>query len=173
MRAVDVYTGVGGFFFFQAEDGIRDSSVTGVQTCALPISAHQEEVEALKVALTPGTWANATFSASTSSWCAVSLRYTDARPAWAQRCSAARRFVTTSTEAPRHTNATARENTLKACRRHSRIIPLLALRVVLKDNILPRQPWLTRSRRLKAAGDCRTRRPQCPGGRQSLFLRPK
>src|SRR5260370_7428358 len=25
-------------FFFQAEDGIRDSSVTGVQTCALPIS---------------------------------------------------------------------------------------------------------------------------------------
>src|SRR5260370_14995280 len=27
-----------GFFFFQAEDGIRDSSVTGVQTCALPIS---------------------------------------------------------------------------------------------------------------------------------------
>src|SRR5260370_1947509 len=27
-------------FFFQAEDGIRDSSVTGVQTCALPISRH-------------------------------------------------------------------------------------------------------------------------------------
>src|SRR5260370_18665832 len=26
-------------FFFQAEDGIRDSSVTGVQTCALPIVA--------------------------------------------------------------------------------------------------------------------------------------
>src|SRR5207237_7716569 len=26
-------------FFLQAEDGIRDSSVTGVQTCALPISA--------------------------------------------------------------------------------------------------------------------------------------
>src|SRR5260370_28561534 len=25
------------FFFFKAEDGIRDSSVTGVQTCALPI----------------------------------------------------------------------------------------------------------------------------------------
>src|SRR5256885_10537772 len=28
------------FFFFQAEDGIRDYKVTGVQTCALPIS-HQ------------------------------------------------------------------------------------------------------------------------------------
>src|SRR5262249_59124720 len=30
------WTGV--VFFFQAEDGIRDWSVTGVQTCALPIS---------------------------------------------------------------------------------------------------------------------------------------
>src|SRR5699024_11593459 len=27
-------------FFFQAEDGIRDRNVTGVQTCALPISEH-------------------------------------------------------------------------------------------------------------------------------------
>src|SRR5437879_12394998 len=27
-------------FFFQAEDGIRDTSVTGVQTCALPIYLH-------------------------------------------------------------------------------------------------------------------------------------
>src|SRR5207253_7824847 len=26
------------YFFFQAEDGIRDGHVTGVQTCALPIS---------------------------------------------------------------------------------------------------------------------------------------
>src|SRR5260370_9972886 len=30
------------FFFFQAEDGIRDSSVTGVQTCALPICSSLE-----------------------------------------------------------------------------------------------------------------------------------
>src|SRR2546429_1463140 len=29
------------FFFFQAEDGIRDVAVTGVQTCALPISNPQ------------------------------------------------------------------------------------------------------------------------------------
>src|SRR2546430_3608544 len=29
------------FFFFQAEDGIRDLTVTGVQTCALPISFAQ------------------------------------------------------------------------------------------------------------------------------------
>src|SRR5256885_7508475 len=30
------------FFFFQAEDGIRDYKVTGVQTCALPISSAAE-----------------------------------------------------------------------------------------------------------------------------------
>src|SRR5688572_33370127 len=30
------------FFFFQAEDGIRDLTVTGVQTCALPILAPSE-----------------------------------------------------------------------------------------------------------------------------------
>src|SRR5438046_10694234 len=32
------------FFFFQAEDGIRDWSVTGVQTCALPISISDASV---------------------------------------------------------------------------------------------------------------------------------
>src|SRR5437763_6244065 len=32
------------FFFFQAEDGIRDTSVTGVQTCALPIYDPAEDV---------------------------------------------------------------------------------------------------------------------------------
>src|SRR2546425_9455378 len=31
------------FFFFQAEDGIRDKLVTGVQTCALPISVLGED----------------------------------------------------------------------------------------------------------------------------------
>src|SRR3712207_7129427 len=31
------------FFFFQAEDGIRDIGVTGVQTCALPICARVGE----------------------------------------------------------------------------------------------------------------------------------
>src|SRR5260221_10707714 len=33
------------FFFFQAEDGIRDHCVTGVQTCALPISKNGFESE--------------------------------------------------------------------------------------------------------------------------------
>src|SRR2546427_11561688 len=32
------------FFFFQAEDGIRDLTVTGVQTCALPICGHEASV---------------------------------------------------------------------------------------------------------------------------------
>src|SRR5256886_2688303 len=37
------------FFFFQAEDGIRDLTVTGVQTCALPISAAwKEELSKIK-----------------------------------------------------------------------------------------------------------------------------
>src|SRR3712207_9024352 len=38
-------------FFFQAEDGIRDIGVTGVQTCALPISGEMPaswNIEALK-----------------------------------------------------------------------------------------------------------------------------
>src|SRR2546429_2331765 len=34
---VNRFTHWSGFFFFQAEDGIRDVAVTGVQTCALPI----------------------------------------------------------------------------------------------------------------------------------------
>src|SRR5437588_3412138 len=33
------YLALSFFFFFQAEDGIRDHCVTGVQTCALPIRA--------------------------------------------------------------------------------------------------------------------------------------
>src|SRR5262249_58615585 len=35
------------FFFFQAEDGIRDWSVTGVQTCALPICDMSTDVDLL------------------------------------------------------------------------------------------------------------------------------
>src|SRR5205809_3674017 len=35
----------GRFFFFQAEDGIRDVAVTGVQTCALPISFRQVAIK--------------------------------------------------------------------------------------------------------------------------------
>src|SRR5258708_6199655 len=38
MRRWGAEKGQLGLFFFQAEDGIRDDLVTGVQTCALPIS---------------------------------------------------------------------------------------------------------------------------------------
>src|SRR5439155_10175659 len=47
------------FFFFQAEDGIRDGHVTGVQTCALPIwrglrrRPVRDAVHALHLAGTP------------------------------------------------------------------------------------------------------------------------
>src|SRR5436189_1684871 len=37
LSVCDVFVVCVFFFFFQAEDGIRDTSVTGVQTCALPI----------------------------------------------------------------------------------------------------------------------------------------
>src|SRR5260221_11480877 len=37
------------FFFFQAEDGIRDHCVTGVQTCALPISPAEADTVRLLI----------------------------------------------------------------------------------------------------------------------------
>src|SRR2546430_6937530 len=43
----------GFFFFFQAEDGIRDLTVTGVQTCALPIFSPRVTFEH-GIWLTPG-----------------------------------------------------------------------------------------------------------------------
>src|SRR5256884_5990594 len=44
------------FFFFQAEDGIRDVAVTGVQTCALPISTSWKSAASYNsVHLVPGT----------------------------------------------------------------------------------------------------------------------
>src|SRR2546427_196508 len=41
------------FFFFQAEDGIRDLTVTGVQTCALPISVHVSEATRRSTSMAP------------------------------------------------------------------------------------------------------------------------
>src|SRR5438105_4468760 len=45
------------FFFFQAEDGIRDPLVTGVQTCALPISLHTGNLKQFIQRNTPHTFA--------------------------------------------------------------------------------------------------------------------
>src|SRR5436189_1576947 len=54
ISVAEVYSAKGGGvprrFFFQEEDGIRDTSVTGVQTCALPIS---------RAALAQGRWLEA------------------------------------------------------------------------------------------------------------------
>ena len=44
------------FFFFQAEDGIRDWSVTGVQTCALPIWLYGKFTPALRDAFNCVGW---------------------------------------------------------------------------------------------------------------------
>src|SRR2546430_5242462 len=49
------------FFFFQAEDGIRDLTVTGVQTCALPISSSSEDSGQVQVK-SNGASDNATYS---------------------------------------------------------------------------------------------------------------
>src|SRR5256885_2632112 len=49
-----VTEGCGVFFFFQAEDGIRDYKVTGVQTCALPIYRVPRETH--PVVLTIAIW---------------------------------------------------------------------------------------------------------------------
>src|SRR5688500_19836631 len=43
------------FFFFQAEDGIRDYKVTGVQTCALPILAAVDASQATIEGVLPGS----------------------------------------------------------------------------------------------------------------------
>src|SRR5690606_40413885 len=64
-RLVFLYLAVFFFFFFQAEDGIRDFHVTGVQTCALPIcqslrlqhvfgAAHEGQRDVVRVHLLDG-----------------------------------------------------------------------------------------------------------------------
>src|SRR5207244_7309835 len=47
------------FFFFQAEDGIRDDLVTGVQTCALPISCRASSTADRNFAARPENCASA------------------------------------------------------------------------------------------------------------------
>src|SRR5687768_17952749 len=42
------------FFFFQAEDGIRDVAVTGVQTCALPICPDYQTILKQRYVERPG-----------------------------------------------------------------------------------------------------------------------
>src|SRR5207249_1771704 len=52
------------FFFFQAEDGIRDRNVTGVQTCALPICYRRDDFVAdIRAFLDDRGWERATLIA--------------------------------------------------------------------------------------------------------------
>src|SRR5437763_2857174 len=48
-------------FFFQAEDGIRDTSVTGVQTCALPIFVRGKPARWVDVAQMAKGWVRRRF----------------------------------------------------------------------------------------------------------------
>src|SRR5699024_665636 len=75
-------------FFFQAEDGIRYRNVTGVQTCALPISCRTA---------TPSAW-----SISPLVWPSGCAAPSSASP---PRCSCSRRSSSRSTGTPRPTRA--------------------------------------------------------------------
>src|SRR5256885_3405092 len=63
------------FFFFQAEDGIRDYKVTGVQTCALPIWAHAP-VDSMRMSRV-GSTTNSSLSIQSSA-----ARTSDSRASW-------------------------------------------------------------------------------------------
>src|SRR2546430_16639758 len=96
------------FFFFQAEDGIRDLTVTGVQTCALPISItpyarraslsarreYSRKIPAMRIAIAKSTdtpifrararenASRVIFSVTATAWnavCATSLRSEERR----------------------------------------------------------------------------------------------
>src|SRR5256885_14278903 len=75
------------FFFFQAEDGIRDYKVTGVQTCALPISSvcppNPRSYEGITPGMCQGSKRNSTAVAGPESVrAAASERAHRAEPNW-------------------------------------------------------------------------------------------
>src|SRR2546430_11539184 len=53
--------------FVQAEDGIRDLTVTGVQTCALPISAVVTDIAGKQLSPSLATWTSGTPGVATAS----------------------------------------------------------------------------------------------------------
>src|SRR5207248_1388310 len=76
-------------FFFQAEDGIRDRTVTGVQTCALPISAGALGGGSLAIATAVAIFALTAFS-SRAFWSIMPFEYsTNPAPSAASKMPAA------------------------------------------------------------------------------------
>src|SRR3712207_8912690 len=71
------------FFFFQAEDGIRDIGVTGVQTCALPIypsadlGGANDQANAGMYAIASGGWWGVGLGASRQKWGSLPEAHTD------------------------------------------------------------------------------------------------
>src|SRR5207247_7812519 len=65
-------------FFFQAEDGIRDPLVTGVQTCALPILARNSDLCRSATSswrlFSSSSWNRRAFSSERADWVAKVLR---------------------------------------------------------------------------------------------------
>src|SRR5260221_10843574 len=68
-----VYSCTFSCFFFQAEDGIRDHCVTGVQTCALPISAEKQAglFHARSAAMSISAFGRGWFIAAVAAWMAI------------------------------------------------------------------------------------------------------
>src|SRR5256886_5629178 len=64
--------GSGVIFFFQAEDGIRDLTVTGVQTCALPIYSGKDKAVVGIAEVVRSAYADPT--ADDVQWVAVDLK---------------------------------------------------------------------------------------------------
>src|SRR3989475_9604507 len=81
MHAVIFYV----FFFFQAEDGIRDLTVTGVQTCALPISRPSTPAAAIHIGQFGQTWP----STLQSTWHSVCASRSTGRASGGPDCSRA------------------------------------------------------------------------------------
>src|SRR5437762_4505270 len=54
------------YFFFQAEDGIRDTSVTGVQTCALPICRGSASTSSRPAVRLKYSWSKARLRSATT-----------------------------------------------------------------------------------------------------------
>src|SRR6266496_154860 len=79
------------FFFFQAEDGIRDLYVTGVQTCALPISLGELKGGAAKLGQAMSVFEAAMPEEVAAPYRSALRRLTDAAPA--MPAEAARRIV--------------------------------------------------------------------------------